>query len=323
MKTVSGPNGIPLTASPVTKTCGTNLLRRISLTAAMPVASPGPTSTIIRSGRQWEAAAAALATFLSTAQTVWPRPSSVSASNAPIIASSSTTSVRSAFIEQPPHLRRPRSPRRRRCRATSIRPLQLPTPEQRYWSRAMLPLSSWNRRDCPARSLRSRPFLSYRRGMRFDEPQLMVDAARYLGEQIGCIRVADRRRLSDRFAGRLPERGKCRGDREQVLVFVGDPQGAPQARQVADRFHLLQNLRETIETQLSRADRSTGRALLPESKDEDVVTIAHGPGGRREVAEHRHLIKQAHRRSRQAVFDKVSMLRDLASATRTRCDRHY
>src|SRR5271165_953054 len=225
MRTVSGPNETPLNASPVTKTCGTKPLRRISLTAAMPLASPSPTSTIIRSGRQCEAAVTALATLFSTAQTVWPRPSSVSASNAPIIASSSTTSVRSAFIEQPPHLRRPRSPRRRRCRATSIRPLQLPTPEQRYWSRAMLPLSSWNRRDCPARSLRSRPFLSYRRSMRFDEPQLMVDAARYLGEQIGCIRVADRRRLSDRFAGRLPERGKCRGDREQVLVFVGDPQG--------------------------------------------------------------------------------------------------
>ena len=41
------------------------------------------------------------------------------------------------------------------------------------------------------------------------------------------------------------------------------------------RFHLLQNLRETIETQLSRADRSTGRALLPESNDEDqAATIA-------------------------------------------------
>jgi transposase len=52
------------------------------------------------------------------------------------------------------------------------------------------------------------------------------------------------------------------------LYAQGAREGAPQARQVADRFHLLQNLRETIETQLSRADRSTGRALLPASKDE-------------------------------------------------------
>ena len=43
------------------------------------------------------------------------------------------------------------------------------------------------------------------------------------------------------------------------LYAQGAHEGAPQARQVADRFHLLQNLRETIETQLSRADRSTGR----------------------------------------------------------------
>ena len=44
------------------------------------------------------------------------------------------------------------------------------------------------------------------------------------------------------------------------LYAQGAREGAPQARQVADRFRLLQNLPETIETQLSRADRSTGRA---------------------------------------------------------------
>ena len=31
----------------------------------------------------------------------------------------------------------------------------------------------------------------------------------------------------------------------------GAREGAPQARQVADRFHILQNLREAIQTQLS------------------------------------------------------------------------
>jgi hypothetical protein len=98
------------------------------------------------------------------------------------------------------------------------------------------------------------------------------------------------------------------------LYAQGARKGAPQARQVADRFHLLQNLRETIETQLSRADRSTGRALLPESNDEGVVTIAYGPGGRGEVAEHRHLTKQAHRRSRQAIFDQLRTLRDAGNS---------
>jgi transposase len=94
------------------------------------------------------------------------------------------------------------------------------------------------------------------------------------------------------------------------LYAQGAREGAPQARQVADRFHLLQNLRETIETQLSRADRSTGRALLPESNDEDPATIACGSGGRRDAAAHRHLTRQAHRRSRQAIFDQIHTLRE-------------
>jgi transposase len=41
------------------------------------------------------------------------------------------------------------------------------------------------------------------------------------------------------------------------LYANGARQGAPQAQQVADRFHLLQNLRQTIEQQLSRATRPT------------------------------------------------------------------
>ena len=91
-------------------------------------------------------------------------------------------------------------------------------------------------------------------------------------------------------------------------------EGASQARQVADRFHLLQNLREAIEAQLSRADRSTGRALLPESNDEEVAAIAPGPGGRRDAAEHRHRSRQTHRRSRQAIFDQIHSLRDAGNS---------
>ena len=98
------------------------------------------------------------------------------------------------------------------------------------------------------------------------------------------------------------------------LYAKGAREGAPQARQVADRFHLLQNLRETIEAQLSRADRSTGRALLPEANDQDVVTIARGPGGRRDAVAHRHLARQAHRRSSQAIFDQIHILREAGTS---------
>src|SRR5208282_1019170 len=44
------------------------------------------------------------------------------------------------------------------------------------------------------------------------------------------------------------------------------------------------------------------------------ATIAYGPGGRRDVAEHRHLTKQAHRRSRQAIFDQIRTLRDAGNS---------
>jgi hypothetical protein len=46
--------------------------------------------------------------------------------------------------------------------------------------------------------------------------------------------------------------------------------GAPQARQVADRFHILQNLCEAIQAQLSRrAAGSSVRPLLPASSGDD------------------------------------------------------
>jgi transposase len=40
-------------------------------------------------------------------------------------------------------------------------------------------------------------------------------------------------------------------------------EAAPLARQVADRFHLLQNLRDAIETQMTHVSRFAGRSLLP------------------------------------------------------------
>jgi transposase len=145
------------------------------------------------------------------------------------------------------------------------------------------------------------------------------------GRTYGTIIVDLERRevvdlLQDRTAtgtaewlGRHPEveivsRDRC------GLYAQGARAGASQARQVADRFHLQQNLRETIEAQLSRVDRPTGRALLPESNDEHVTSITSGPGGRSDVAEHRLLTRQAHRRSRQAIFDQIHSLREAGNS---------
>ena len=69
-------------------------------------------------------------------------------------------------------------------------------------------------------------------------------------------------------------------------------QGAPQAEQVADRFHIVQNLRQAIEEQMNLHGRATGRALL---SDADNITAAG------------NLLKSrlAHRTSREEIFTTI------------------
>ena len=86
----------------------------------------------------------------------------------------------------------------------------------------------------------------------------------------------------------------------------GAHEGAPQARQVADRFHILQNLREAIQAQLSRAAGSSARPLLPpDVDDERAAVISSSPRDKHGGAEHRCLTRMANQRSRQALFDRV------------------
>ncbi len=51
---------------------------------------------------------------------------------------------------------------------------------------------------------------------------------------------------------RQPQRAEVVSRDRAGLYADAARQGAPQARQVADRFHLLQNFRETVERQLGR-----------------------------------------------------------------------
>jgi len=80
-------------------------------------------------------------------------------------------------------------------------------------------------------------------------------------------------------------------------------EGAPQARQIADRFHIVKNMREAIQTQLSHARGFCARPLLP-TDGEEVAGARDKHGG----AEHRRLSRIANQRSRQAVFDHVRAL---------------
>ena len=85
-------------------------------------------------------------------------------------------------------------------------------------------------------------------------------------------------------------------------------EGAPQALQVADRFHLVQNLRSALEEQMSLSGRATGRALLPDNstgsaQDDLIQDYPHVE------AKHGRQVRHAHRQSRQAVFEMVHSLR--------------
>lgn len=73
-------------------------------------------------------------------------------------------------------------------------------------------------------------------------------------------------------------------------------EGAPQARQVADRFHLVQNLRAAIKAQMSLYGQGNVRPILSEDK----IASARSQ---------RHFARLAHRQSRKEIFDELRALR--------------
>jgi hypothetical protein len=93
------------------------------------------------------------------------------------------------------------------------------------------------------------------------------------------------------------------------LYAQAGAQGAPKAQQTADRFHLLQNLRQALEQQLGRAQppclqvERGGTFDLPEPPG-----LIHRYG-LPEVTEHRRLVETGRRARSQAGFDRVKSLR--------------
>ena len=121
--------------------------------------------------------------------------------------------------------------------------------------------------------------------------------------------------LPDRSAGATADWLKRHPDIEIISrdrcgsYAQGAHEGAPQARQIADRFHILQNLREAIQAQLGRTAGSSARPLLPaDVDDEREAVILRSPRDKHGGAEHRCPTRMVNQRSRQASFEWVHAL---------------
>jgi len=100
--------------------------------------------------------------------------------------------------------------------------------------------------------------------------------------------------------------------RDRCGVYArGARRGAPQAQQVADRFHLLQNLRERIEEQLARS-RPSVATIEPSIANSEIRLDSQ----RAESAAHAHLVKHGRKSRRQAMFDQVKALQNEGKSLR-------
>jgi hypothetical protein len=101
------------------------------------------------------------------------------------------------------------------------------------------------------------------------------------------------------------------------LYAEGACQGAPKARQVADRFHLLQNLRETIEQQLSRAPQPARQPAVDTGTDLLAApTYGGGHGQQPALAEHRQLAREGRCAAHKSMFDRVKILQAAGNGLR-------
>jgi transposase len=143
------------------------------------------------------------------------------------------------------------------------------------------------------------------------------------GTNFGTIIVdLERRRvvdlLADRVAVRMadwfrqhPEVEIINRDRDGLYADAAR-QGAPQARQVADRFHLLKNLRETIARQLGGFEAPIRESATEVEDGQDTpeqpAIIDHCS-----EAACRERLRRRHRAARQSMFDEIRALYDAGS----------
>jgi transposase len=133
------------------------------------------------------------------------------------------------------------------------------------------------------------------------------------GSNYGTIIVDLERRevvdvLPDRSAATMASWFK---DHPSVEVVSRDraglyAEGAPQARQIADRFHLLQNFCEIVERQLGRYEAPVPEARV--SPDDGHVMAAPPSDCGSDVAEQTRLMRRGRRAVRHQLFDEIRSL---------------
>jgi hypothetical protein len=105
--------------------------------------------------------------------------------------------------------------------------------------------------------------------------------------------------------------------RDRAGLFAdGARQGAPQARQVADRFHLLKNFRETVERQLGRFEAPIRESPLaadevPDTREQPVIERSDGCS---EVVMQGRRLRRGRAAARQALFEQIRTLYEAGDA---------
>jgi transposase len=103
------------------------------------------------------------------------------------------------------------------------------------------------------------------------------------------------------------------------LYADGARQGAPQARQVADRFHLLQNFRETVERQLGRFEapiRGTAALARPDADGAERPGVLNSRGCSEAAEQQESTRRGRNAATRQALFDHIRALFEAGGTVR-------
>jgi transposase len=85
-------------------------------------------------------------------------------------------------------------------------------------------------------------------------------------------------------------------------------EGAPQARQVADRFHLLQNFRETVERQLGGYEAPIRESGISSGGNQALSVLPARSDRRSDAAARTRLIRRDRQAIRQQVFNEIRAL---------------